>query len=135
MRHKSTAERFWAKVDICEWDSHSCWVWTGAHMNKGYGTFSIDGRNVRVHRWVYEQLVGLIPTGLVLDHLCRRRDCVNPAHLEPVTNAENVRRGEPAQRTHCPKGHPYAGSNLLIKKRVDGRTYRACRVCYHGGTL
>ncbi|MDQ1426633.1 MAG: hypothetical protein QOK39_109 [Acidimicrobiaceae bacterium] len=91
---------------------------------------------VWVHRWSYEQLVGPIPDGLVLDHLCRVTACVNPAHLEPVTLAENFRRcdNDPgrAQRskTHCPRHHPYDEGNtyFYVSKRT-GRVARTCRTC------
>jgi hypothetical protein len=70
-----------------------CWEWRGAITTDGYATLSIAGRTVYAHRFSYESLVGSIPDGLVLDHLCRVRHCVNPQHLEAVSNAENVRRG------------------------------------------
>lgn len=86
---------------------------------------------VGAHRVVYEELVGPIPDGLMLDHLCRVRHCVNPEHLEPVTNRENVLRGEghsakAARATHCLKGHPYAGENL----RILSNGWRRCRACH-----
>lgn len=88
---RPVAERFWEKVD----KTGSCWIWT-AQLNRhrgGYGMFW-DEKPVWAHRWAYEALVGPIPDGLVLDHLCRTPACVNPTHLEPVTIEENVRRGE-----------------------------------------
>jgi hypothetical protein len=85
---------------------------------------------VYVHRVVYEALVKPIPVGLVLDHLCRVRHCVNPAHLEPVTQRENVLRGETAPaankaKTHCVRGHPFSGQNLILRKSG----VRECRTC------
>lgn len=84
--------RFWSKVSGS--DATSCWEWTGAKVEKGYGLFTIsDGNSIRAHRFAYLQMIGEIPDGLVLDHLCRNRGCVNPWHLEPVTVAINNRRG------------------------------------------
>lgn len=107
-----------------------CWVWTAGFHRDGYGQFKSGGRTVPAHRAAYELLVGEVPDGLVLDHLCRNRACVNPRHLEPVTNRENVLRGETfvaenLAKTHCPNGHPYSGENLAFTP--DGR--RRCRAC------
>jgi hypothetical protein len=83
------ADRFWEKVD----KSGECWLWQAGKC-AGYGRFFVPGsRPVPAHRWAYEALVGPIPDGLVIDHLCRNPACVNPAHMEPVTIVENVRRG------------------------------------------
>jgi len=128
---KTWPGRFWVKVDKTD----GCWLWTGC-MTKpagknGYGQIRLDGRMQVAHRIAYELLVGPIPDGLDLDHLCRTRLCVNPAHLEPVTPYENLRRGEsPAARhmrkTHCNRGHELAGDNLCI---VNGGKSRRCKRC------
>lgn len=122
--------RFWAKVERRGPDD--CWLWT-AGLNNGYGTIYGGRRSpLRAHRVAYELLVGPIPDGLTLDHLCRNRRCVNPAHLEPVSNRENILRGESfsaeqARRTHCPSGHPLEGDNLRPDQSKQGK--RACRLC------
>jgi hypothetical protein len=123
-------QRFWAKVD--RRGSDECWSWL-ASMANGYGQF-FAGSNQRAHRIAFSLLVGPIPSGLELDHLCRNPICVNPAHLEPVSHAENLRRsptvgrtGKRPKMTHCPKGHPLEGSNLYV--RPTGRRGRQCRMC------
>lgn len=89
------ASRFWDKVDK---DGHDgCWLWTDATSWNGYGRFYTGSRVMSAHRLSYELAVGPIPDGLQIDHLCRVRACVNPAHLEPVTLAENIRRGAAAR--------------------------------------
>lgn len=88
--HVSDWDRFWARVEI-----GVCWTWIGS-TDRGYGVFGAQGRYFRAHRWAWEALVGPIPEGLHLDHLCRNPSCVNPDHLEPVTQAENIRRGHAA---------------------------------------
>lgn len=116
--------RFEAKID-----KGTCWKWTSSLMH-GYGRFRLAGVKIRAHRFAYVTSVGPIPDGLVLDHLCRTRSCVNPAHLEPVTIGENVMRGQTigarnAVKTHCPAGHPYVGDNLYVMP--SGK--RVCRQC------
>lgn len=87
-RTPTEVERFWRAVDVGD-----CWEWMLSTTGNGYGVFSVSGKNALAHRWSYENLVEPVPDGLVIDHLCRNRLCVNPDHMEPVTNAENVRRG------------------------------------------
>jgi hypothetical protein len=121
----SRADLFWPKVDVAEPDE--CWLWKGTRTARGYGGFWDGERMVGAHRFAYELLVGPIPDGLQLDHLCRNPPCVNPAHLEAVTHAVNLQRGERAQRTHCPQGHAYTAENTL---RHGGK--RKCRICHNG---
>lgn len=82
--------RFWSRVAETV---GGCWLWTAAKCDNGYGRFRAGSVLVRTHRYAYELMVGDIPEGLDLDHLCRNRACVNPYHLDPVTRGVNVRRG------------------------------------------
>lgn len=117
----SFADRFWTKVAKSE---DGCWLWTASIKETGYGQFRLDGRAQYAHRIAYELCVGPIPDGLQLDHLCRVRHCVNPDHLEPVTQAENAARGSWAMKTHCPRGHEYTPENVYFN---SGRRY--CCTC------
>lgn len=115
--------------------SDDCWEWTAWRNRKGYGSLSLPkqgGGQIKcmAHRVLYELLIGPIPEGAQLDHLCRNRGCVRPSHLEPVTCKENLMRGEThaarlAARTHCDNGHEFSAENTIIRK--DGA--RRCREC------
>jgi hypothetical protein len=126
------AASFWSRVDRRGPDE--CWPWTATIDANDYGLFSakIDGvwKTKRAHRLAYEELVAPFPDGLTLDHLCRNRGCVNPAHLEPLTLKENILRGTcppalNAVKTCCPKGHPYDDKNTYM----DRQGWRRCREC------
>jgi len=142
---RTIEERFWPKVNRAADDE--CWVWEAAIHTSGYGAIGEGGKHGRMlmaHRVAYELLVGPIPVGLELDHLCRNRRCVNPSHLEPVTSSENklrsplvgrvwqvhgaiaaakVRNG----RATCPNGHPWDEQNTYQRPgKGNGRTCRAC---------
>jgi hypothetical protein len=108
-----------------------CWIWHGARDKvSGYGRVQVEGSCRYIHRIVYQQLVGPIPDGLQLDHLCRQRACCAPHHLEPVTCLVNVRRGNGgASRTHCPQGHEYTPENTYLHQNAKGYTRRTCRKC------
>lgn len=106
----------------------SCWLWTGQLDRYGYGRFRIYGGSVLAHRWSFEQVLGPIPPGKQLDHLCRVRHCVNPSHLEVVAPEENTRRSWPATKTHCVKGHEFTPENTYLRAR-SGEGRRDCRTC------
>src|SRR6266702_1072026 len=122
----TTQEIFWSRVEKTE----TCWLWRGNQSVDGYPRFKFEGRPQNAHRLAYTWLIGPIPAGLQIDHLCRVKICVNPAHLEPVTSGENTHRipGHPAvlnaAKTHCPRGHEY---DLLNTYFANGR--RFCRAC------
>jgi HNH endonuclease len=115
---KPLADRFWPKVNRGLQDE--CWEWLAYRNPAGYGMIGSGGDTGRpflAHRVAYELLVGSIPEGLQIDHLCRNRGCVNPAHMETVTLVENVMRGggisaQSARKTHCKHGHPFAPGNF-----------------------
>lgn len=137
---RPVADRFFEKVDR----SGACWLWVAARDSSGYGRFGINGVMHLAHRVSYVLLVGLIPDGLDLDHTCHNDDptcpggktclhrrCVNPAHLEPVTNALNASRGRGGSnmraKTHCPQGHPYDAANTkVVPSRPNARYCREC---------
>lgn len=128
-RKMSDEDRFWAKVDKTD----GCWLWKGQRfVSSGYGQFSVGGRARVAHKVAYQWLVGPVPDGLELDHLCRVRHCVNPSHLEAVTHQENTLRGvgptaANALKTHCPAGHPYDEANTYVTPTRP--TARYCRAC------
>ena len=121
-----------------------CWYWRQGRV--GYTQIKVNGSSLQAHRFVYEELVGTIPPDSDLDHLCHTADlscgggrdcphraCVNPSHLEPVSHAENVRRGrglaaKNASKTHCIRGHEFSPENTRYRMK-NGRPYRACIAC------
>lgn len=132
-----TEERFMSYVIPVPFTG--CWLWLGGMYPSGYGNLRDRPNKDRVaHRWSYRHFVGAIPEGMQIDHLCRVRLCVNPRHLEVVTNRENCRRGiagalttaRQLAKTHCPQGHPYSGSNLYIGIKTKARFCKTCtRLC------
>lgn len=106
-------KRFWSKVEFKE----GCWPWRGAIFSKtkGRGQFKVNKKTVKAHRYAYALIKGPIPDGLTIDHLCRNPNCVNPWHLEAVTQKVNASRV--IRQTHCKRGH----------ERVAGT--RRCKIC------
>lgn len=109
-----------------------CWDWIGTLNTRGYGEFSIDNRHYSAHRLLLVKTQGVVD-GLVCDHLCRNHACVNPHHLEAVSNQENIRRGDGpillkarnTSITHCPHGHEYTPDNTYVAKKGS----RTCKIC------
>jgi hypothetical protein len=135
---KGIAERFWKKVEIGT--REECWPWKASKKVNGYGRFGLHGRDNLAHRVAYELAVGPIPQGLTIDHICHNHDhacagglscphraCVNPAHLEAVTQLQNVRRGRRTGQTHCIHGHPYDKANTIHRPQGGWRQCRMCR--------
>lgn len=126
--HEHASERFEA-LHIPE-PNTGCWLWLGHLDTHGYGVTCIKSKRLRAHRLAYSVIKGPIPDQHVIDHLCRTHWCVNPDHMEPVTDPVNMSRQDVwnARKTHCPHGHPYAGENLIIRT-WRGKPRRICRTC------
>lgn len=119
----SIEQRFWNKVEKSDY----CWNWKASTFRNGYAQFHPDKNSVLAHRFAYELVIGKIPQGMTIDHLCRNRSCVNPAHMEIVTRRENILRGEApaaihARKTHCPKGHALPETRNKLGQRI-------CKTC------
>jgi hypothetical protein len=119
-------DRFWSYVNKVP---GACWQWTGPKSGAGYGYFTDKREKISAHRLSYEIAKGKIADGLVIDHLCRNTLCVNPDHLDAVSVKVNIIRGtspsaKNSQKTHCKRGHPLSGSNLMSQAG-----YRQCRYC------
>lgn len=124
-------DRFWDKVLF----TTECWEWLASKSSRGYGWFYINRRGYQAHRISYLLFYGYIDNNLVIDHLCRNHSCVNPKHLEAVTQKENTQRGLTGyhpnsgivnrSKTHCPQGHEYTPENTYFNPCGS----RECRVC------
>lgn len=146
-RHPVTTQlliRLFSRIEISTtlfYEGSACWEWVGCLTKGGYASIYYDHpeRNKKLnnyggHRMSYELFVGQIPPTFEVDHLCRVRHCVNPAHLEAVTRQENNRRSTSftavnAAKTHCLRGHLLTGDNLIERLGVKGKPMRNCREC------
>lgn len=129
---KKRIEKIWRKIEASS--AEGCWNWNGTKRKDGYGKLMIDGKFVRAHRFFYELIIGRIEEVKVVDHTCRNRSCVNPAHMEIVTRAENTRRGNGevmnANRSNCcVKGHKRTRETICAKLKRDGTAHIVCRIC------
>lgn len=119
-------------------DPDGCWRWTAGRTGAGYGAFYPTEQQVGAHVWSYRTFVGVIADGLVVDHLCGNRECVNPNHLDLTTRGDNVlrsplsRAGANSRKTHCIRDHPLSGENLIEaanSRNPELPPYRSCRTC------
>jgi hypothetical protein len=115
-----------------------CWPWTAGLTGAGYGAFYADSRQVGAHVFAYTDTHGPVPHGMTVDHTCRNRACVNPAHLRTLTRGANVlaspfsNAGRNQRKTHCDRGHAFHGANLVLVpngRNPDLPPWRKCRAC------
>jgi hypothetical protein len=132
-KRKSVEQRLLEGSEVAE---NGCRRWTGVHQHKGYGQITTGNKTRMVHRIAYEVWIGPIPAGLEIDHVrekgCLYRDCIEPAHLEAVSHAENLRRKPKA--THCPNGHEFTPENTRFQvqknRSIPARRCRQCHMDY-----
>ena len=128
----------WIKKRIVMGD---CWEWSGSILPNGYGRIDRGKKydTKLAHRLVYEALVGELDGSLVIDHICGNGLCVNPKHLEQVSQKENVYRAKTSigykngHKTHCKNGHEFIESNTYVRK--DRKNRRECKICRRNATL
>ena len=123
--------RFFSKIQVNR--QSQCWEWTASLTPQGYAQVSFRGKPAVAHRISYRAFVGVIPEGLVIDHLCNNRRCVNPCHLKAVTHQENIIRGTAptavlARTNTCRKGHSFTPETTMVRKKTGVRT---CRICFN----
>lgn len=133
-----TAPNTFAAFEACYQPepNSGCWLWTGYSANGRYGRLRWQGRKILAHVFSYQHHISAVPEGKVLDHLCRNTFCVNPLHLEPVTQLENMRRSKNAIKDRCVHGHLYTDGMEVYENKK--RRYRRCLICYrlrYPGTL
>jgi hypothetical protein len=129
-------ENFFKKVNKIP---DGCWLWIGSRSFNGYGNFNVGGKTIGAHRISFEIHKGEIPEGLQIDHICKKRGCVRPDHLEVVTQRENLLRSNTvafinSNKTHCPQGHQYTPENIYKKVshgKVQGRKCKTCTDIFH----
>lgn len=121
-----TEVKLWNKIS--PEPNTGCWLWTGAINSGGYSNMKHGDKYTCAHRVSYEFYRGPIPEGMVVDHLCRVKSCVNPSHMEIVTQRTNVLRGD-VPTTHCPNGHEYTSDNTYLSKQKRGWVSKNCRIC------
>jgi hypothetical protein len=132
LRDKSLSGEFMqTRIDFTS-SLNGCWLWVGVKTHDGYPYWGTTGnKSIYAHRFIYEQEIGPIPKGLTLDHVCKVRNCVNPAHMDPCTLQENISRGDygwRARQTHCKKGHEFTLENTYFDKN-GGRNGGGRRIC------
>jgi hypothetical protein len=126
-------ERVTKRIVVVNGKMLVCWIWTGGKSDRGYGLFYLgNGKYIRAHVWSYRHFIGPVPKGKGLDHYrCWNRACVNPAHVRPATQLENVRNAKThnSVKLQCDNGHPFTPENTRLVNRSRGGVERVCIIC------